>query len=246
MRNALLTTPLICLVLACSADDPTSTSPRLADQSARLGQAAKPADSRANFVFADSVNVAPSGSAARWTTTGIKGDGRLKNGVASSGSPSNEYEGGSCGVDATLGSTATFNTDPDHSWTSALQCGSPRMFNFYLNGLSGTPTAIGPHSVVDSFSGLAVGAAVTREARFGVQQSTCDGLRFTNAFPPSNNARVTRLPDVVRSTGLVKQWRIESQGSHLAACILVGKAGRVTWTGVTYYLPFSITVTDVP
>lgn len=242
MRNALLTAPLICFIVACSAENATIPSARRVDATARAAKAV----SRANYVFADSVNLAVAGGAPQWTTTGIKGDGRLKTGVASTGSPSNEYEGGSCGVDATLGSTATFNTDPDHGWTSALQCGSPRMFNFYLNGLNGTPTAIGPHSVVDAFSGLAVGASTTRESRFGVQQSTCDGLRFTNAFPPSNNARVTRLPDVSGPAGLVKQWRIESQGSHLAACILVGKAGRVTFTGTTYYLPFSITVTEVP
>jgi hypothetical protein len=242
MRNALLTAPLICFVIACSAE--TATTPSALPVQTNAG-AAK-AVSRANYVFADSVNLAAAGSAPNWTTTGIKGDHRLKSGVASTGSPSNEYEGGSCGVDATLGTTATFNTDPDHGWSSALQCGGPRLFNFYLNGLTGSPTAIGPHSVTDAFSGLAVGASTTRESRFGVQQSTCDGLRFTDAFPPSNNARVTRLPDVSRSTGFVKQWRIESQGSHLAACILVGQAGRVTFTGTTYYLPFAITVTEVP
>ena len=243
MRNALLTAPLVCFVIGCSAENAT-TPARQVD--AAIG-AAK-AVSRANYVFADSVDLAAAGTAPQWSKTGIRGDGRLKNGAASTGSPSNEYEGGSCGVDATLGSTATFNTDPDHGWTSAMQatCGGMRLFNFYLNGLGGAPTPIGPHSVVDAFSGLAVGASTTREARFGVQQSTCDGLRFTNAFPPSNNARVTRLPDVSTPTGFVKQWRIESQGSHLAACILVGKAGRVTFTGVTYYLPFAITVREVP
>jgi hypothetical protein len=244
MRNALLTPPLICLVLACSAENATTPSARHVDASPLAAQSV----SRADYVFADSVNVAAAGSAPQWTMTGIKGDGRLKNGAASTGSPSNEYQGGSCGVDGTLGSTATFNTDPDHGWTTAMQatCGGPRLFNFYLNGLGGAPTAIGPHSVTDAFSGLAVGASTTRESRFGVQLSTCDGLRFTNAFPPSNNARVTRLPDVPGATGFVKQWRIESQGSHLAACILVGKAGRVTFTGTTYYLPFAITVTEVP
>jgi hypothetical protein len=172
MRNALLTTPLICLVLACSAEN--ATNPSALRVESNIG-AAK-AVSRANYIFADSVNLAAAGNPAQWTATGIKGDGRLKTGVASTGSPSNEYEGGSCGVDATLGSTATFNTDPDHGWTSAMQatCGGKRLFNFYLNGLSGTPTAIGPHSVVDPFSGLAVGGSTTREARFGVQQSTCD------------------------------------------------------------------------
>lgn len=246
MRKVLLTTPLMWFVIACSAENAVTPSVRRVDPGVRLSQGSKRTDSRANFVFADSVNLAAAGSAPQWTPTGIKGDGRLKSGVASSGSPSNEYQGDFCGVYATLGSTATFNVDPDINWTSSMQCGGRRLFNFYLNGLGGTPTAIGPHSVVDSFSGLSVGASANREARFGVQLSTCDGLRFTDAFPPSNNARVTRLPDVASPTGLVKQWRIESQGSHLAACIVVGKAGRVTSTGVTYYLPFAITVTEVP
>ena len=247
MRNLLLVSSLACLVISCSGANPTTPSIRSGQPTASFAQGAKTADSRANFVFADSVNVAPAGSAPQWTVTGIRGDGRLKTGVAASGSPSNEYEGGSCGVYGTLGSTATFNVDPDVDWTSAMQatCGGRRLFNFYLNGLTGAPTAVGPHSVTDSFSGLAVGASTTRESRFGVQLSTCDGLRFTNAFPPSTNARVTRVADVATPAGPAKQWRIESQGSHLAACILVGKAGRVTFTGVTYYLPFSITVTEV-
>jgi hypothetical protein len=248
MRKVLLTTPLICFVIACSAEKVTTPVTRLADPGARFSQGSKRTDSRANFVFADSVNVGAAGGAPQWTTTGIKGDGRLKNGIASSGSPSNEYEGGSCGVYAVLGPTATFNIDPDINWTSSMQstCGGRRLFNFYLNGLNGTPTAIGPHSVVDSFSALAVGATGSREARFGVQLSTCDGLRFTDAFPPSNNALVTRLPDVATPTGIGRQWRIESQGSHLAACIVVGKAGRVSATGVYYYLPFSIAIIEEP
>jgi hypothetical protein len=248
MRSFLLTSVLSCLALACSPENATTPSARAPAGAPVSAQGSKGTDSRANWIFADSVNVAPPGSAAQWSKAGVRGDGRLKNGVASTGSPSNEYQGDWCGVYGMLGPTATFNIDPDINWISSMQstCGGRRLFNFYLNGLTGTPTAVGPHSVVDSFSAVSVGASATREARFGVQLPNCDGLRFTDAFPPSNNALVTRLPDVATPTGVGRQWRIESRGSHLAACIVVGKAGRVTATGVYPYLPFSIIVTEEP
>jgi hypothetical protein len=247
MRNLLLST-LACLVLACSPEKATTPSVRAPDSPILSAQGSKKTDSRANWIFADIVNVASAGAEPQWSKAGIRGDGRLKTGVASTGSPSNEYQGDFCGVYGMLGPTATFNIDPDINWISSMQstCGGKRLFNFYLNGLDATPTALGPHSVVDSFSAISVGASATREARFGVQLPNCGGLRFTDAFPPSNNALVTRLPDVATPTGVGRQWRIESQGSHLAACIVVGKAGRVSATGVTYYLPFSITVTEEP
>jgi hypothetical protein len=248
MRTALLFTLMVSGLAACSPESPTTVSTLPTNGSLQSARSSKSRDLRANWVFADSVNLATAGNPDQWTPAGIRGDGRLKTGEVSTGSPSNEYEGGICGVYGTLGSTVTFNVDPDIDWTSTMQstCGGKRLFNFYLNGLTGTPTAVGPHSVVDSFSALAVGQSATREARFGVQLSVCDGLRFTNQFPPSTNALVTRLPDVATPTGVQRQWRIESQGSHLAACIVVGKAGRVSSTGATYYLPFSMVVTEEP
>ncbi|MGE5750077.1 MAG: hypothetical protein ACM31F_08960 [Gemmatimonas sp.] len=80
-----------------------------------------------------------------------------------------------------------------------------------------------------------------------MQLANCDGIRFGNAYPPANDAKVTRLNDVVTSCGATaKQWRVESQGSHLGACVVRKKSGALVATGVTYYLPFAITITEVP
>ncbi|MFN2604393.1 MAG: hypothetical protein ABR582_16765, partial [Gemmatimonadaceae bacterium] len=80
MRYALLTTTLIFTALACSPEKTTTPSARRAAVSPA---AAKPVDSRANWIFADSVNVAAAGSPAQWSPAGLRGDGRLKNGEAS-------------------------------------------------------------------------------------------------------------------------------------------------------------------
>jgi hypothetical protein len=45
----------------------------------------------------------------------------------------------------------------------------------------------------------------------------------------------------------VRQWRIESQGAHVGACVANGhKAGTYVANGVTYFVPFALTVTEVP
>ncbi len=58
---------------------------------------------------------------------------------------------------------------------------------------------------------------------------------------------MTRLPDVTAANGLpARQWRVASQGSHRAMCIVVGKGGKLISTGVSHYLPFAYTLTEVP
>ncbi|MEO5589275.1 MAG: hypothetical protein ABIS03_06795 [Gemmatimonadaceae bacterium] len=205
-----------------------------------------PSEYPANYVFADSLNVADAGAPAMWSRAGIGGDGRLRSGDGTVGSPSNEYQGGSCGVSAILASQG-FNTDPDIDWTFTTQstCGEARSFAFRLAGLDAPPTMLGPHSIVDSLNVIAVGQSSRRMVRFGVQLTNCAGIRFGNAYPPANDARVTRLPDVISATGVAsRSWMIESQGSHRGACVVSTKKGFVT-NGVSYYLPFALTVTEV-
>ncbi|HVD60639.1 MAG TPA: hypothetical protein VNC11_07170 [Gemmatimonadaceae bacterium] len=232
-----------------TAPDPNGSAPRLSNSKSTSTATADP---NAYFTFADSINVAASGSPASWTRAGIQGDGRLINGAAGSASLSNEYQGDYCGVYAVVGysqkAEATFNVDSDINWTSTMQpvCGSARLFAFYLGGSAAPPTMNGPHSVIDTLGVLSVGQVSHRLVKFGVQLSNCDGIRFGNDYPPASDAKVMRLADVTTSSGSVaKQWRVESQGSHRGACVNRTKNGSFVSSGVTYYLPFAITIREV-
>jgi hypothetical protein len=65
------------------------------------------------------------------------------------------------------------------------------------------------------------------------------GLQFDDALAPASSVLITRLPDLVESGRLIRQWRIESRGSHRAAW-------KGYSLGTTSYLPFALTVTEVP
>jgi hypothetical protein len=70
---------------------------------------------------------------------------------------------------------------------------------------------------------------------------------FNDAFPPANSLRYTRLSDSTTPSGPVRRWRIASQGSHMAACVSMGnKAGTYVPNGIYYFVPFVLTVTEVP
>jgi hypothetical protein len=199
---------------------------------------------RANLVWADSVVVNGVTIAA-----GIRGDGRLRDGTPASGTPSNEYQGGWCGVSAWReGTNLDFKPNPS-SWTSALQaaCGSQRLYSFYLNGPNSVPTMNGPHSVSRGLWSLAVGQSATLQEGFGLNLANCAILMFSDSarFAPSNGLRQTRLPDVVVNGVSQRQWRIESQGSHQGACVLYNRNGSIKSVGPWYHLPFALTVTEV-
>lgn len=244
---------LVLMIGACRIQDSTDsagnelkpTPPRLAK--AGSGPAVDPL---ARYSFADSINVASVGSAPQFSAAGIRGDGRLITGVAApAGSLSNEYQGNYCGVSAITGSGSVhgaLNTDPDIYWTSSMQstCGGARVFLFYLNGVAASPVLLGPHTIIDSLGVLAVGQSAGRLVRFGVHLTNCAGIRFGNAYPGSNDARVTRIADVATANGPARRWVVESQGSHRGACVISGRKDFEP-TGVTYYMPFAITITEV-
>ncbi len=207
-------------------------------------------NSRANFVWADSIRFN-----GVWVPAGIRGDGRLKDGSPATGTPSNEYQGRWCGVAADLSTVGTapsgdMNYTPGINYTSSMQTacqGGPRVYEVYLSSDSGhlnpSPVASGTHSIARGLANLAPGAVVSQWEGF---VSSCY-LMFNDAFPPSQSLRYTRLADVVVSGRTVRQWRIESQGSHIAACVVTGaKPGAFVPTGVTYFVPFALTVTEVP
>ena len=142
--------------------------------------------------------------------------------------------------------TARFDTDPDMRWTSTMAgaCGSPRSFAFYLQGGNAAPTMIAPQAMVEDLASVAVGQTATRAAVFGVQLSNCSSIRFNSAYGGSSNVSVTRLANVATSAGPARSWIIESQGPHAGACVVTVK-NKLVATGAIYYLPFSITITEV-
>ena len=240
---------------ACSVDD--AAAPVIAPDDARIARSGggKPdTASRANLVWADQVNVAGPGQPEDWRPAGIQGDGRLKDGTAAAGSPSNEYQGAYCGVAARINNARNENNalsyDPDARYDAATMqaaCGSARAYRFFLGGPVAAPTLSSPQSFVDNIWTLSLGESRQQAQGFGVQLSGCDRLMFSAKYPPASDMRVTRLPDVTTASGkAARQWRVESQGSHVAMCVVADKRGVLQPTGVSYYLPFALTVTEVP
>ena len=133
---------------------------------------------RANLVWADFLLVD-----GVQTPAGIRGDGRLKNGAVSAGTPSNEYQGAWCGTSAfRLGADLDFK--PNSGWTRSMQsaCGSERLYRFYLNGPTGTPVAVGSHSIARGLWSLAIGQSAAQWEGFGVQLPGCDLLMFNDTW----------------------------------------------------------------
>jgi hypothetical protein len=85
---------------------------------------------------------------------------------------------------------------------------------------------------------------------YGTQQVICR-LEFNAQYAGADNVRLTRLPDVRTTNGAgqmitTRQWRVESQGNHRAACLDLQPSGKNIDTGIRYFLPFSLTITQVP
>jgi hypothetical protein len=119
------------------------------------------------------------------------------------------------------------------------------MYRFYYDGAA-TPTySFGPHHTVMNLASLAVGQSMTEEVWFGVQQTNCQRLSFSNAYSPSNDAVITRLADVPSGSAMARQWLVQSQGSHRAMCLVPIHGGTLVSSGVSHYLPFSLTITEI-
>jgi hypothetical protein len=131
----------------------------------------------------------------------------------------------------------------------AAACGQARVYRFYMGGggRDSAPLEFGPHHWVTDIGTIAIGSSANRSTTYGVQQPNCQRLVFDDLYPPANHVGVTRLPDATTANGLTaRRWRVESRGSHRAMCIVTGKGGKLISTGVSYYLPFAYTVTEVP
>jgi hypothetical protein len=194
------------------------------------------AHSRVNYVLADQVDI---GGVLQ--PAGIRGDGRLRDGSSSAGNPS-EYQGEFCGVTGVIANdvreSGMLSMDPGDGTSTA--CGGPRYYVFNLNG---TLRNFAPLHRIFDFWSIAVGETRNVSQGFGIDITDCGILMFSSQYG-GDNMKVTRLDNGVGP----RKWRIESQGGHIAACVIIPKQGPVTYkaTGIRYYLPFSILVTEVP
>jgi hypothetical protein len=179
----------------------------------------------------------------KWVPAGIRGDGRNRFGQPAA--PLNEYQGDFCGVRTVIYNYKrpfggiSFDTDIYYdAATMSGPCGSRRTVDFYLGA---APTTSSPHVLVGDLWNFVPGEVRLMNVTFG-QELPCSTLQFDAQFAGASSARVTRLPDV----SAVRQWRVESQGNHQAACMKQLKSDRQADTGLRYYLPFSIIIMEIP
>lgn len=232
----------VAMVAGCDAPGPTAGTPLSPGPS--LAQQKVDTHSRPNLVWDDLV-------ADGVPTAGIRGDGRNKFGQAVA--PLNEYQGEHCGVRGFVydlrGESGNVDFDADtyyNAATMASACGPSRALAFYTgtsSSISTTPSVIlGPHVIVSALWSLAPGASRLQPQLMGMQGLFPCGIHYDAKFAGASNVRVTRLPDV----GGVRQWRMASQGNHVAACATQSQSGKWVDTGTRYYLPFAATITQVP
>jgi hypothetical protein len=191
---------------------------------------------RVNYVIDDEVQIN-----GVMHPAGIRGDGRLRDGAPATTGFS-EYQGEFCGVaafiDNQLRENGNLQFDPDNG--STQPCGAARSYRFNLNGFVITT---GPLARVFGIWSLGVGQSMSTGQGFGVMLPDCAVLAFNSEYG-GDDFKVTRID----SGAGPHRWIVESQGSHLAACVIQAKKGALTYkaTGVKYFLPFRITMTEVP
>jgi hypothetical protein len=211
---------------------------------------------RARFTFADSINVGTT-AAPVWVAAGIRGDDRLRDGTSAlPGGLSNEYQGNFCSMDAVIGSGvgsegSQFYSDPDRYASTSLppSCQPARYYRFYVNGPTQPPGVAHPSNIVGNIALMAVGETHVQPFQSGTMSELGMGLWFDDAYPPASSVLVTRLPNVIDEFGRsVKQWRVETRGSHKAVSVVPnsGKKPGSTVTSTFYYMPWSMTITAVP
>jgi hypothetical protein len=243
MRYALPAVALLLLSLPACENQPVEPDSRTPS----FGKApAKDVWSRAVLVWDDSVTINGVAVAA-----GIRGDGRNRFGQAAA--PVNEYQGDFCGVRGFIydqsGESGNLEFDSDTYYLASMApaCGASRSLSFYLAGQSAAPIIASPHVLGTAIWPLLNGESRLVAQRFGMQNTTsCGELDFNSVYSGSNNVRLTRLSDGTDAGGLaVRRWRIESQGNHTAACVKMQANGKFADSGLRYYLPFGVTITQV-
>ena len=240
---------------ACETDAPTT--PRV-DARQMTAKAAGNVDNtaRARFTMADLVNVGTS-SAPVWVPAAVRGDGRLRDGSpATPDGPSNEYQGNVCSVNAVIGSGlkgegTQFFLDMARFASSTLpaSCLPTRYNRYYLNGPDQPPVNASTAESIAGISSMSVGQTMVQPFHSGTMAQLGYAVFWDDAYPPASSMLVTRLPNVIDEYGRsVRQWRVESRGSHKAVLAFPAtsrKSGQ-TITGTFYYMPWAMTITEVP
>jgi hypothetical protein len=142
--------------------------------------------------------------------------------------------------------TADLNFDTDHMYVPSSMdgpCGGRRYYQVFFSGRASPSVHVTPQHFALNLGTLAVGQSLSEEVHFGVQQTNCSGIHYNDAYPPANNARVTRLTDTLTAQGPRRRWRVESQGSHRGMCALFTNKGPKPVT--SFYLPFAYTIVEV-
>jgi hypothetical protein len=127
-----------------------------------------------------------------------------------------------------------------------MECGGVvRTLGFDLG--NGTLIQVNTFTNARNLRDLAVGAERTQNMPFDyVDRSGCESFRFRadsiNGAEISSQTVARRLADLA---GGIRQWRVESRGTHNARCMVTVR-GSLQPTGAPVYLPFSLTVTEVP
>jgi hypothetical protein len=203
-------------------------------------------NSRLNYVISNQVDVSQVSSTPNIQTAGIVGDGRLRDGSSANGGNS-EYQArycGSVGLIESVNSRAgalpfgMAEVQPAGGYT-ALCTGIARYFSANLDGLW---TTINAQIRVAQVWQLSVGQTITTTATVAPNLSNCTIFEFDPAYGGSNIS-VTRLDAGIGP----RQWILRSQPPHMGACV-IGVKGPSVWkpTGKKYYLPFAITITEIP
>jgi len=211
---------------------------------------------RVRISYDDSINVGTLATPV-WVAAGIRGDDRLRDGSpAVPGGPSNEYQGNFCSFHGIVGSGTDGNgaqmyIDPDRYTSPSLpaNCQPDRYHRYYLSGPTQAPGIAHPSYFVKDMNQMLVGQTQTQPFHSGTMDELGVGLWFDEAYPPASNVLVTRLPNVTDEFGRsVRRWRVETRGSHKAVGVVPnsGKKPGTTVTNTFYYMPWAMTVTEVP
>jgi len=200
---------------------------------------------QAQLTFADSVNVGGA-STPHWVPAGIRGDGRAVNGEPLTRGAGGVYQGSFCGSALFIGRGDLFDENSNlyaniaRYWTAAMpaSCTPARGYLIYADGPEAPPKVMHPLSIAEDIGTMAIGE--TRIQAYPFQGGSLEGaFIFDDKIPGASKVLITRLPDIRdEMERMARQWRIESRDTHRAA----GGTGFLATT----YLPFVLTVTEVP
>jgi hypothetical protein len=246
---------IVVVMAACVTEEPTAAR---VDAHVVTANTAATIDNtaRARFTMADSINVATDSGPAR-VPAAVRGDDRLRDGSpAGPSGPSNEYQGDFCSVNAVIGSGLKgegyqFFLDMARFASSSLppSCQPTRYNRYYLNGPTGAPVNASTAVSIPEISSMSVGQTMIKPFHSGTMAELGYALFWDDAYPPASGMLVTRLPNVIDEYGRsVRQWRVESRGSHKAVLVLpaTSRKSGPTITTTFYYMPWAMTITEVP